>query len=105
MMSDLAISFTADGTGTFASGASGAGGADLRGAYVFITTGGHGGGTLTLQISPDDGVTWVAVPSATFTAATPIVVDIPTRSLVRGSLAGSTAPTLTLRASSLVIQD
>lgn len=54
-----------------------------------------GGGTLTAQISPDDGVTYFNVPDSAMVAATPsVIISVPVGSKLRVSLVGATIPTL-----------
>lgn len=58
-----------------------------------VCWGTFGAGTMTLQLSPDGGATWVGfVPAVAITAASAVVVNIPQGVQIRGALAGATAP-------------
>ncbi len=61
---------------------------------LIIGQGTFGGGTLSIEISPDDGVTFVKLDSPSLTADGIIEVSIPDETQVRLALAGATAPTL-----------
>lgn len=64
--------------------------------YVSDAAATWGGGTLILQTSFDGGTTWVAVPSASYTAGSGLI-DSARRSFgkyVRLSLSGATSPSL-----------
>ncbi len=66
---------------------------DHEGGTAFMVgEGTFGGGTLTLEFSPDDGITWVAT-GQTLTSDGIVSLALP-RCQIRGSLAGATAPTL-----------
>lgn len=69
-----------------------------RNVYSFssvVCWGNFGGGTLTLQLSPDGGTTWVGfAPAVAITVASAVSVNIPQAVQIRGVLTGSTAPAL-----------
>lgn len=67
-----------------------------------------GGGTLILQMSPDGGTTWVAVPSASWTSETAnqLVAHVTAYGNdVRLDLSGATSPDLDLDIQAYAIQD
>lgn len=56
-------------------------------------SGTFGGGTVTLEGSPDNGTTWIAIPNYSWTAAT--IANLAFRwSVLRIRIAGSTSPSL-----------
>lgn len=62
---------------------------------VVIAAGTWGSGTLTPQISPDSGTTWVSTPEAvTLTANGSKVFTVPDGCLFRLTFTGSTDPAL-----------
>lgn len=61
----------------------------------FVAWGTWGGGTFTIQVSPDSGTTWVAT-SVTFSANGYATLQVPNGAQVRGNLAGATTPSLNL---------
>ena len=64
------------------------------GVGQMVVSGGFGGGTCKLQMSPDDGTTWVDVGGdSSVTAAAVVNFDL-NGCDIRLSLSGSTAPTL-----------
>jgi hypothetical protein len=61
--------------------------------YTFFASGTFGSGTVTLHISPDDGVTFVPLAASALTAAGS--VTLPFRATaIRAVLAGATSPSL-----------
>lgn len=56
---------------------------NLEGPLAFAIFGGFNSGTAKLQTSPDNGTTWIDIPSATATAATIIQVNLPRGGAVR----------------------
>ena len=54
------------------------------------------GTTATLQMTPDNGTTWLDVPSASFTAAG-ILTFKPAGFALRGVVSGGTAPSINMR--------
>lgn len=66
-----------------------------KGKAHIVASGSFGGGTLTLEVSPDGGTTWVATTS-TLTAAGVIVAEVPSfaAARVRATLGSSTTPNL-----------
>ena len=75
-----------------ANGSSGSQNVPLQGDYLFFASGTWGGGTLTLQASPDGGTTWYTV--ATLSANGRSKVFLGTGEIVRVTLSGATTPTL-----------
>lgn len=62
-------------------------------AVVACWATGFGGGTVTVQFSPDGGTTWLGFPTAiTFTANGSANITLPAGVQVRASLAGATGP-------------
>jgi hypothetical protein len=72
------------------------------GSLQFIGAGAFGAGTLILEISPDNGVTWVALTGASWTAAFNAVVTVGQGCQVRATLSGATAPAINLWATHTV---
>ena len=91
MALNLHVNTTADGNGTALRTTDGNGGE----VATVVCWGGFGAGTLTLQMSPDAGVTWVGFsPAVTFTVAEAKAQVIPQGVQVRGVLTGATGPAL-----------
>ena len=67
------------------------------GLHTLVAWGTWGSGTIKLQLSPDDGVTWVDVPSASFTANSCLNVNVAADLKYRANLAGSTGANLNLK--------
>lgn len=66
------------------------------GTGTFAAWGTFGGGTCTLQLSPDDGTTWIDVPGASLAANGAVNFSLgPCR--LRASLAGATTPNLSAK--------
>ena len=61
---------------------------------IVLAGGGFGGGTLTIEISPDDGVTFVDSGVTGLSAAGVMEVTIPDESQVQLVLTGATTSTL-----------
>lgn len=61
---------------------------------LVIGEGTFGTGTLRVEISPDDGVTFVPILSPVLTADGIIEVEVPDETQVRLSLVGATTPVL-----------
>jgi hypothetical protein len=64
----------------------------LSGDYLFFATGTFGGGTVTLEASPDSGTTWYEIATATVKSRTKVFLG--TGEIVRVTLSGATAPAL-----------
>jgi hypothetical protein len=60
------------------------------GRYVYMISGTFGATSSKLQILGPDGVTFIDVPSTTFTVAGYVAVDIPSGASVRTVLTGGT---------------
>jgi hypothetical protein len=91
MALNLHVNTTADGNGTALRTTDGNGGE----VATVVCWGGFGTGTLTLQMSPDNGTTFIDFsPTVTFTAASAKAQVIPQGVVVRGVLTGATGPTL-----------
>ena len=74
-----------------------------QGNIQFIGVGAPwGSGTLILEISPDNGVTWLPIPTASWTANFIATFAIGQGCRVRGTLSGATAPSISVYASYLV---
>jgi len=63
------------------------------GKGTLVGAGTFGSGTLSVQVSLDNGTTWVGLASATMTAASAITFEVH-RCQMRFNLAGATGPTL-----------
>jgi len=64
-----------------------------------VASGNFDGGTLTAEISPDDGSTFVTSGQASLTAPGDMIITIPDGSLIRLRLAGGTTPAVNAWAS------
>lgn len=78
-----------------AASATGTGKRWIGGRAAFVAWGTFGGATVALEVSPDNGTTWVAVEGArtaatSLTAAGTVVADVPAGLMVRASIAGGT---------------
>jgi hypothetical protein len=82
---------TRDFTQLTADGSSGEQNIPVSGDYLFFVTGTFGGGTVTLEASPN-GSTWYSVASATVASRTKVFLG--TGETVRVTVAGSTTPTI-----------
>ena len=83
---------TRDFTQLTADGSSGEQNIPVSGDYLFFASGTWGGGTLTLEASPDGGGRWFSV--ATLTADGRSKVFIGTGEVARITMSGSTTPTI-----------
>jgi hypothetical protein len=63
----------------------------------FEASGAFGSGTLTLLVSIDGGTTWTPHPDFSLTAAGAKVIKLPALCDLKGSVAGGTAASITLR--------
>lgn len=72
-------------------------GVECRGLITFAIYGTHGGGTSTLQYSPDDGTSWVPFAAAGVTVDASLTVDVPIGAQVRLSVTGGTANSVSCR--------
>ncbi len=78
----------------------------LGGRAWFIATGTFDSSTVTLEFSPDDGMTIIDAGAATtFTAPNAHQVDLPPLCLVRGKVAGGTAPSVNAKLISGALAD
>ena len=79
---------TADGAGTPLVAKGG-----TRSIFAYGT---FGGGTCTLEMSPDDGTTWINHPDLTFTTDAVVNFLIASGISIRGNLVGSSGANLNL---------
>lgn len=67
------------------------------GPLVLAAYGAFGAGTLTFEVSFDGGTTWIAVTGGALSANGYVIVEnFPADAQVRGTLAGATAPNVTV---------
>lgn len=68
----------------------------LCGKFAITVQGTWGSGTHVLQTSVDNGTTWITVADSALTTNGSLVAEFGRGELVRGSLSGATAPSLTV---------
>lgn len=68
---------------------------------VAAAWGDFGGGTVTLEHSPDEGVSWI--PLHSFGAEEVKAVDVP-HGLMRANVSGATSPNVSLRVDGIVVK-
>ena len=69
-----------------------ANGIEVRGPNLFSVWGTFGSATVKIQFSPDDGATWIDIPSASWTAAiVQYAISLPNGGRIRANISGGTA--------------
>lgn len=83
------------GKGTFSADGNGSSIAHDGGDVFVGLSGSFGSGTVTLEVSDDNGLTYYPIVDSEKTAADGYIADLPNECLIRMSLSGSTSPSIT----------